>query len=183
MTRFFWNADVHDHVMRDPIEPLLLRTKAERRKNEHVLYFWTVSVYLRKISQKIRSSQTNNCDAILLRKFSLPLPSTQVVQDCKPALQPTIASASKTRFFKGGKRRFGGLSCENKMLKHKNVYLIWWRQLPTDRNLKFASCRGGWWENSLPKEATPIHSLAVDRPLNLPIERRTLNQLNAWKMF
>jgi len=82
-----------------------------------------VSVYLPKISQKIRSSQTNNCDAILLRKFSLPRPSTQVVQDCKPALQPKIASASKTRFFEGGKRWFGGLSCEKKMLKHKNDHV------------------------------------------------------------
>jgi len=42
------------------------------------------------------------------------------------------------------------------------------------RSLNCASCRGGWGKRSCPKSATAIHSVAVDRPSNFPIERRTL---------
>ena len=50
-----------------------------------------------------------------------------------------------------------------------------WRYLTLDQSLKFASYRGGWGERSRPRSATAIHTAAVGRTPNLPIERRTLH--------
>jgi len=52
---------------------------------------------------------------------------------------------------------------------------FWWQQLAAGRSLNCASCRGGWGERSCPSSATAIHSVAVDRTTNLPIERLTLD--------
>jgi len=52
---------------------------------------------------------------------------------------------------------------------------FWRQQLATGRSLICASWRGGWGECSCPRSATAIHSVAVDRTPNLPIERRTLS--------
>ena len=51
---------------------------------------------------------------------------------------------------------------------------FWWRQLAAGRSLNCASCRGDWGERSFPRSTTAIHSVAVDRTPNLPIERLTL---------
>jgi len=56
-------------------------------------------------------------------------------------------------------------------------WIFWWRQLAAGRSLKCASCRGGWGERSCPRSVTAIHSVAADRPPNLPIGRRTLKPL------
>jgi len=42
------------------------------------------------------------------------------------------------------------------------------------RSLIFASCRGSCGELDCLRSATAIHSVAVERPLNLLIEKRTL---------
>ena len=55
------------------------------------------------------------------------------------------------------------------------IYICWWRQLAAGRNLKFASWRSGCVEHSYPKSARAIHSVAVGRIPNLPIERWTLS--------
>jgi len=47
----------------------------------------------------------------------------------------------------------------------------WWRPLAEGGNLKFYSCRGCWGGRSCPRSVTTIHSVAVDRTPNLPIER------------
>jgi len=47
----------------------------------------------------------------------------------------------------------------------------WWRSLAEGGNLKFYSYRGGWGGRSCPRSVTTIHSVAVDRTPNLPIER------------
>jgi len=39
---------------------------------------------------------------------------------------------------------------------------------------KYVPYRGSWGERSFPRSTTAIHSVAVDRTPNLPIERRTL---------
>ena len=59
-------------------------------------------------------------------------------------------------------------------LQKSFLLIFWWRKLAAGRNLSVASCRGGWGERSSPRRATAIHTVSVDRPPNLPIERRTL---------
>jgi len=53
-----------------------------------------------------------------------------------------------------------------------NVFLMIY--LTIGGRLIIAFCRGGWGERSCPRSATAIHSVAMDRTLHLPIERRTL---------
>jgi len=51
--------------------------------------------------------------------------------------------------------------------------LFWRRQLAACQCLKCASYRDSLGERSCPRSTTAIHSVAVDRTLNPPIERRT----------
>jgi len=51
--------------------------------------------------------------------------------------------------------------------------------LAAGQSLKFASCQGGWGVRSWPRNTMAIHSVAVDRIPNLPIERQTLHH---WAM-
>jgi len=51
---------------------------------------------------------------------------------------------------------------------------FWWQRLAAGRSLNCASFWGSWGERSCPRSGTAIHSVTVDRPPNLPIERRTL---------
>jgi len=55
----------------------------------------------------------------------------------------------------------------------KFFYLFWRRQLAACQCLKYASYRGSLGERSCPRSTTASHSVAVDRTLNPPIERRT----------
>jgi len=55
-----------------------------------------------------------------------------------------------------------------------SLFLVTAMQIAASRGLNCASCRGGWVERSCPRSATTIHSAAVDRSPNLPLEGRTL---------
>jgi len=59
--------------------------------------------------------------------------------------------------------------CFKHMIKTKIFF--WWRQLAAGRSLICAFCQGGSGERSCARSFAAIHSVAVDRTPNLPIER------------
>jgi len=62
-----------------------------------------------------------------------------------------------------------------------NVFSVLVAAAAVSQRLNYFSCRGSWGEH-FPKSATAIHSVAVDRTGNLPIERQT-SHLRSNEMF
>ena len=93
--------------------------------------------------------------------------------DCSPGLCKRASTSSRCAFDNSTQRCICEFPDQIKLLIFYWIFFkIWWRQLAEGRSLKYAW--GSWGERYRPRNATAIHSVAVDRTPNLPNEKRTV---------
>jgi len=156
--------------------PRRRRARASRRASSLACDTNATSAWLLNATARRRSS-----DAFSFRDArSVRFTRIETASSCFRPKRERIRAATVPKYAgfdlcdKGGPFSYRRQNGNNKLNSSFFCLSFGWQQLAAGRSLKRVSCRGGWNKRPCPWNSRAIYSLAVDRTLNLSIERRTL---------